>query len=88
MKLFIVGKVDVLIITETKLDSTFLSSQFCIFGFSKPFRFDRNRKGGGVMVFIREDIPCKELFLHKLPNDIEGIFLELNLRKSKWLILM
>ena len=86
MKLFIVGKVDVLIITETKLDSTFLSSQFCIFGFSKPFRFDRNRKGGGVMVFIREDIPCKELFLHKLPNDIEGIFLELNLRKSKWLI--
>ena len=37
-------------------------------------------------MLFRSDIPCKELFLHKLPNDIEGVFLELNLRKSKWLI--
>ena len=46
--------VDVLVITETKLDYTFLTSQFLVTGFPVPDRLDRNRNGGGIMVFIRE----------------------------------
>ena len=42
--------------------------------------------GSGVLIDIREDMPSKLLADHKLPNDIEGIFVELNLRKKKWLI--
>ena len=37
----------ILILTEAKLDETFLISQFLIDGFSKPYRFDRNKHGGG-----------------------------------------
>ena len=52
-------------------------------GYSEPYRFDRNRNGGGVLIYIREDIPSKLLADHKLPHDIEGIFVELNLRKKE-----
>ena len=40
--------VDVLVITETKLDDTFLTSQFLVTGFSVPYRLDRNRNGVGL----------------------------------------
>ena len=84
LKLFVQGKVDILIVTETKLDSTFPTSQFVIDGYSEPHRFDRNRNGGGVLIYIRQDIPSKLLADHTLPHDIEEIFVELNLTKQKW----
>ena len=86
LKLFVQGKVDILIVTETKLDSTFPTSQLMIDGYSEPYRFDRNRNGGGVLVYIREDILSRLLVDQKLLHDIEGIFIELNLRKKKWLL--
>ena len=39
---------DILTLTETKLDETFLISQFLMDAFSKPYRFDRNKQRGGV----------------------------------------
>ena len=38
------------------------------------------------MIYVREDIPSKLLTKHVLPIDIEFIFLELNFRKCKWLL--
>ena len=52
---------DILVITETKLDDTFPNAQFLVPGFSKIFRFYRNRKGGGVMIYVHEDTPSKLL---------------------------
>ena len=86
LKSVVQGKLDILVITETKLDSSFPKNQFLIDGFSQPFRRDRDRHGGGILIYVREDIPSKELLNHNFPDDIEGIFVELNLRKSKWLI--
>ena len=83
--MFEVTLVFLLVVTETKLDSTFPTSQFLI-GYSEPYRFDGNRNGGGVLIYVREDIPSKPLTDHKLPRDIGGIFVELNLRKNKWLL--
>ena len=40
-------------------------------GFSKPYRFDRNKHGGGIMIYIRGTIPSKILEKHSCPNDIE-----------------
>ena len=40
----------------------------------------------GILLYIREDIPYKELKLHRHPSDNEGIFVEVNLRKTKWLL--
>ena len=36
---------------------------------------------------MRSDIPCRELTKHTFCDNIEGIFIEINFRKSKWLIL-
>ena len=76
LKILVQGKLDVLVITETKLDSSFPKGQFLIEGFSEPYRFDRNRHGGGILIYVREDIPSKELKKYTFPGDIEGIFVE------------
>ena len=38
------------------------------------------------MVFVKEDIPSKLLKKHNFPSDVEGLFVELNFTKSKWLL--
>ena len=86
LKVLIVNNIDILVLTETKIDSSFPNSQFRIDGFSAPFRLNRNKFGGGVLIYVREDIPCKKLTKHILPDDIEEIFVEINLRKTKWLL--
>ena len=35
------NNIDILLISETKLDQSFPTSQFHIHGFSKPYRFER-----------------------------------------------
>ena len=44
-------------ISETKLDASFPNNQFTINGFTAPYRLDRNANGGGILLYIREDIP-------------------------------
>ena len=78
------GKVDVLLISETKIADSFPKGQFLIQGFSAPYRLDRNCQGGGLMLFVREDIPSNLLTIEDKP--IESFYVELNLRNSKWLI--
>ena len=73
-------------VSETKIDDTFFKEQFMIEGYSRPIRLDRNCHGGGIILFKWDDLPCHELSSHKLPNDIECTFLEMTIRKSKWLI--
>ena len=72
-------------ITETKLDKTIPFSQFHIDGYSKPYRLDKNRNEGSIIIYVREDIPNSMLTKHNFPDDIEVLFIELNFRKSKWL---
>ena len=73
-------------ISETKIDDPFPESQFLIEGFSTPFRLDRTAKGGGILLHIREDIPCRCIKQTTLSNSFEGFFVELNLRSKKWLL--
>ena len=40
----------ILVLTETKLEDTFPTVQFLMNGFSEPYRCDRNRNRGGVMI--------------------------------------
>ena len=62
-------------------------SQFLVTGLCVPYRLDRNRNGDEIMIFIRDDIPSRLLTRHVFPDDIEGLLIELNFRKAKWLIL-
>ena len=81
LKLIIKNKVDILVIIETKLGSSFPDSHFIIDGFRQPYRLDRNEDYGGVMIFVSEDIPSKLIRKHTLPDDVEGMFIEINLEK-------
>ena len=77
--------IDVLMISETKLDESFPTSQLFMNGFSSPHGFARNCNGGGILLYIREDIPSKLL---SIEGDLTEAFLvEINLyNKRKWLI--
>ena len=76
--------VDILLISEIKLDNSFLTGQFLIKGYSAPYRLDGDAQGGGIMLFIREDIPSKLLAVEDFPT--EWFYIEINLRKKKWLL--
>ena len=53
----IIKPIDVFLVSEPKLDHTFPSNQFRINGY-KIFRLDCNRFGGGLILYIHDDIPC------------------------------
>ena len=72
--------VDILVLSETKLDSTFPSIQFLINGFSVPHRLDQNSKGSIILLYIRDKIIVLPLYRYSLPSHIEILFFELNLR--------
>ena len=66
-------------VCEAKLDETFPNSQFHMDGFYKPYRLDRYRSSGGVMISVKEDILSKLFTKHNFPSNIEGLFVELKL---------
>ena len=78
------GNIDVLLVSETKIDDSFPIGNFLIDGFSTPYRLDRNSNGGGLMLFVREDVSSNLVEAEAKP--IEGFYIELNLRNDKWLL--
>ena len=50
------NNLDILLISEIKIDSSFPTTQFQIEGYA-TYRLDRNTNGGGILLYIREDIP-------------------------------
>ena len=85
LSLIVRNNVNILMISETKLDDSFPTAQFLLHGFSAPYRLDRNSKGGGILLYIKEDIPSR-LLSSKPKTDIETISVEINLRKRKWFL--
>ena len=73
--------IDIMMISETKIDASFPIGQFLLNGYSTPFPLDRNADGGGILLYVREDIPSKLLLVEE--NPIEGIFEEIDLRNKK-----
>ena len=76
LKDWIKDNVDILLISETKLDEFFPICQFQIDGFSTPYRRDKDKNAGGV-----QNMPPK-LVSFKNDNTIEQIFIESNLRRQ------
>ena len=70
-------------ILETKINNSFPIMQFHIEGYC-IYRLNRNEYGGGILVYVQEDISSKLIPMQRSP--IEGFFIELNLRCKKWLL--
>ena len=79
--------IDILCVDETKLDSSYPNAQFRIDGYQFPlFRRDRNSKGGGKILFIKEGILAKRLTEFETKT-VETICIELTISNKKWCIL-
>ena len=80
LKKVVGNKIDILLISETKLNHTFLLYQFVLEGFTPPYRFDRTPHDDleGIssltMLFVREDIPSKLLSNIDPSGNTENIF--------------
>ena len=67
-------------IFESKLDESITNSEILIVNYDL-LRCDRNRKEGGVVCCIRNDLSYAQKNL--LPNDTENVFFEIYLPKTK-----
>ena len=76
------NNLDTLLISENKIDSLFPTAQFQIEGYT-TYRLNRNAIGGGIRLYIREDIPSTLL---NSDMSIESFSIEKNIRKKKWLL--
>ena len=80
-------KLDIFLISETKIDNSFPEAQFCCEGYSHPHRRDRCLGAGGLLMYVNQDIPSRILKSHDTPEDIEIMCVEINLRKQKWVVI-
>ena len=60
--------IDMLLITASKTVNSFLTAPFQKNGFGSLYRLDRNAHGEGILLYVREDIPSKNL----KGSDLEG----------------
>ena len=78
--------IDIIAIGETKLDETFSNNEFFIEGFKKPYRLDKSKNSGGLMVYIKSHIPSRILSDFLLPKDFQAIPFEISFKNRKWLV--
>ena len=80
--------IDILMISETKLDDTFPHALYHLKDFWNPYRWDRNSHGGGILVYVNDNIPSNLVKLDQKFENFEGFFTELGLfKKKKWLLI-
>ena len=77
------NKIDILMISESKLNDTFPPSQFVIDSFTEPFRLDCTRNRGGILLYVKNNITATLLTSFTLPEDIEALFVEFVIENFK-----
>ena len=78
------GKIDIGLISETKIDKSFPNQQFKIKGY-KTIRRGRDSFGGGLIFYINEQLPSKVLTLESIPRDTGIILLDFTVKNRKGL---
>ena len=61
LKFFCINNVDILLIGETKLDSSFPDAQYFIADYNKPLRLDVSGRSGRLLVFTKSHLPTRQL---------------------------
>ena len=80
--------IDIVFLSETKLDESFPPPQFNVNGFSHH-RNDRNGLGGGLAAYFRSDIPHRRRrdYESKANDGVEFIIFDVIIRHEKWLFI-
>ena len=76
---------DILILTESKLDDTIPSSLITLPGYHEPLRRDRNRNGGGVLVYVAENLIFNQKE-HLQSEYFEHIWVDVQIRNVRFAI--
>ena len=84
--------IDIFALSESKIDESFLNAQFIINDFSLH-RKDRNRFGGGLLFYIRSDIPhrrrCDLEPSNQISHGVEIMVIEARLYEmEKWFLVI
>ena len=82
----VLNKTDILLLSETKIDDSFPNSQFFAEGF-KMYRKDRTKTGGGLLLYVNENLPGKIINSYKFKENSEIILFEFSVSNKKWLLL-
>ena len=83
--------IDILLITENKIDGSFPIAQFqtdrYLLSITTPYGLDRDSSNSGrMLLYVRDDIPSKVLENTDFGNQTEAFFVEITIGKVKWLI--
>ena len=84
LKLISKNKDGMLVITETKLDSSLI--QFIMDGLWQPYHLDKNSNDRGVIIFAKEANSSKSMSQHTFLDNKESICIDINLTKTGWLL--
>ena len=81
---------DILMLQEAKLDDFFPNAQFNIHGYV-IHRIDHKSNSGGIIAYVRSDIPQKKVDLYVIASLNKGIIelqaLEITVNDEKWLVI-
>lgn len=72
--------VDILMISESEINDNFPFLNFLIYGFSTPYRSDRESKSGGIMLFLGQITIRSTCNRNKRTEDL---YIELNSRNDE-----
>ena len=78
--------IDISMVAETKLETSFPNQQFSLEGYSPPIRLDRNRNGGCLLMYIRNGIAAHQFTSLKYTVDFECLTLEVTVNKKQWVL--
>ena len=78
----VLGNTDILMVSETKIDMSFPTSQFVIQDCAANFRLDRTNTGGGILVYVRDDILSKLLNISYVSSDTECLAIGITLLRQ------
>ena len=81
----VTNKIDIIALTETKLDNTINPSLYHLDDFHAPFTNHRNRHGGGTALYAHSSLPIKRRHNLELPGE-EWIWAQIDLHDVSLLI--
>ena len=76
---------DIITVSETWLHKDSKKDSLKIDGFHEPVRKDRNCDGGGVAIYVKNNLPCKHRQDLEIP-DLEAVWVETYINNEKLLV--
>lgn len=78
-------RIQVMMISETAIDSSYPDSQFAIPGYM-IYRSDRNKGVGGILVYVSSRVICKRVKVPRCYKTIESLVLEIRLKRGSVIV--